>query len=272
MTNTLENVAEATYVASALEQYAHEYRLGINAPHFLRARKIVMDCLLSHLSEHSKVLDLNCGTGIDTVDLANHGHRVQGIDISSTMISFAREGIQKNGLQGLAEAEVGDYRRLRVFADPFDAALSNFGGINFARDLREIFDSVNKNLCDGGIFLVNSVSHLCVSESLIFLAKGKLSKAFRRIAGGKARIGGKWVQLFYHKKNSLIRTGAAFGFHPIRIFGLNIFAPPLWADKFFGSHKQLSSKLERLDDTIRYAPGLRTMGDFLIVVFKKGKA
>lgn len=271
MNNVLENVEEATYVASALEQYAFEYRQNVYAPHFLRARKIVVDYLLSHLSEHSRVLDVNCGTGIDLVEIAKRGHRVQGVDISSTMISFARKGIEESGVAGLAEADAGDYRQLRAFDHPFDAVLSNFGGINFGRDLRPIFDSVDKNLRDGGIFLVNSVGHFCMSESLIFLAKGKFSKAFRRVAGGRARIGGKWVQLYYHTKNSLVKTGAQFGFQPVSIFGLNIFAPPLWAESFFESHRRLSSKLEKMDDRVRYVPGFRTIGDFLVVVFKKGK-
>ena len=154
----------------------------------------MVDYLLQNLKPIRAYLDINCGTGIDVVEIAKHRHQVTGVDISSSMISFAKENITKAGLFSNARAEVCDYRELPIPASRFDAVLSNFGGINFAEDLEPVFSSIDRNLKDGGIMIVNSVSHFCLMETLIFLASGKFSKAFRRVSGGKARIGGKWVQ------------------------------------------------------------------------------
>jgi 2-polyprenyl-3-methyl-5-hydroxy-6-metoxy-1,4-benzoquinol methylase len=107
-------IDEAINVASALEQYAHEYRLNAGSSHFLRARGIVMNYLIGHLRNGSPVLDVNCGTGMDAVILATHGHPVNGIDISSTMIEFARQNILEAGVAELAKVEVGDYRKIGV--------------------------------------------------------------------------------------------------------------------------------------------------------------
>jgi ubiquinone/menaquinone biosynthesis C-methylase UbiE len=261
---------DATHVASALERYAFEYKQNIDAPHFLRSRKIVVNYFLRHLDPGSKVLDINCGTGIDVVEIAKRGHRVMGVDISSTMISFATENIVKSGMASTAHVEVCDYRDLPEYGGPFDAVLSNFGGVNFVEDLGPIFSSVDRNLKDGGILVINSVSHFCLMESAIFLFSGNFSKAFRRLAGGKARIGGKWVQLFYHRKNALVDAGAKFGYSLIDIFGLNILTPPLWANDFFAAHKKIGTRLEIIDDGLRRVPVLRTIGDFMVVVFRKG--
>ncbi len=267
-----EPMEDALYVASALESYAYEYSQNIDSPYFLRSRKIVIDYLLRQLGPNSRVLDINCGTGIDTVEIAKHGHRVKGVDISSAMISLARESIIKSGLASIAQVEVCDYRKLPEPISPFDAVLSNFGGINFTEDVEPIFSSVDQNLRSGGILIVNSVSHFCLMETSIFLSSRNFSKAFRRLTGGKAKIGGKWVQLFYHTKKALLKTATKFRYDLIDIFGLNIFAPPLWADDFFSSHKRIAARLERMDDRLRHTPILRTVGDFTVIVFRKGRA
>jgi len=266
-----ENTEDAVYVASALERYADEYKQNVDAPYFLRTRKVVIDYLLAQLRPNSRVLDMNCGTGVDIVEIAKQGHWVQGYDVSSAMISYARENISNSGLSHVAEAEVCDYRRLPAIHPRFDAILSNFGGINFAGNLEQVFLSVDRNLKEGGIFIINSVSHFCLAESIIFLTSGNFGKAFRRLAGGNARIGGKWVKLFYHRKKSFLNIAKKFGFYFSDIFGLNIIAPPLWADDFFTRHKKFASALERIDGKFRGFPLLRTMGDFTVLVFKKGR-
>ena len=261
---------DATYVASALERYAVEYRANVDSSFFLRARKVVVDYFLRQLQPGSRVLDMNCGTGIDVVTIAEDGHDVTGVDVSSAMVSFAVQNIADAGLSRTARAEVRDYRKLSRSDVPFDAVLSNFGGINFADDLEPVFGSIDGNLKDGGILLINSVSHFCFMESMIFLLSGKFSKAFRRLAGGKARIGGKWVRLFYHRKSAFVKTAARYSYSVVDVFGLNVFAPPLWAEDFFKSHAWLSRILEGIDNRVRRLPLFRTGGDFMVIVLKKG--
>ncbi len=228
-----------------------------------------MNYILDPLRDNSPVLDVNCGTGIDAVLLATHGHSVHGIDISSAMIQFARENITKAGAAELATVEVGDYRKLGVPPMTHGAVLSNFGGINFCKDLTEFFASVAGTLSPGGLLVVNSVSHFSLSEFLIFLSKGKIGKALRRPFGGKARIGGRDVGIYYHTKNAFIKTGKESGFTLEDIFGLCVFAPPLWAEDFYTNHGMLAKFLERMDDFARHMPLLRTSGDFTVYVFRK---
>ncbi len=260
---------DAISLATALEQYAFEYRQNINAPYFLRARRVVMDYFLSLLPDHSRVLDINCGTGIDTVEIARRGHRVKGIDVSSTMISFARENILTAGLSTAAEVSVGDYRWLPVPELPFDAVLSDFGGINFTNDLDSVFSSVGGTLGAGGIFLINGVSHFSLMEFLAFATKGKFRTAFRRLSGGTAKIGGREVVLYYHSRNAFVQIGRRHGFRLVDSFGLNILAPPLWADHFFVSHPKIAAFLEEIDNSVRRLTMFRSIGDFVVLLFEK---
>ena len=253
----------------ALEKYAEEYRRNLYLPHFLRAREVVISYLLDRVNPGSRILDINCGTGIDAIQLGRHGYEVIGVDISSAMISIAREEITRARISGLVKVEVADYRSLPEFGQKFDAVLSNFGGINFAMNLRPIFRSVAANLNHKGIFLVNTVNRLCLAEIMIFMLKGKLSKAMRRIISRRARIGGRYVELYYHSKRTFISEANLAGFKLIDSFGLNIFAPPLWANDFFEFHKKFATFLEKIDNKARRIVLIRSLGDFMILVFQK---
>lgn len=69
---------------SIAEQYE---RLHGENPHQVQS---VVD-LVAHLSPHSSILDLGCGTGKPVVDiLTGAGHQVLGIDVSEGMLAIAR--------------------------------------------------------------------------------------------------------------------------------------------------------------------------------------
>ncbi|MGC8653755.1 MAG: class I SAM-dependent methyltransferase [Candidatus Kryptoniota bacterium] len=269
MINKLDLSADSSTIVDALEKYAEEYRKNLYLPQFLRARQIVINHVVKYVSRGKRILDINCGTAIDAIKLAELGYEVTGVDISSAMISIAREEISKAKVSSLVKLETADYRAMPKFEHKFDAVLSNFGGINFAKDLNPIFKSVSDSLNQGGIFMVNTVNRICAAEIAIFMLKGRISKASRRITGGKARIGGKLVELYYHPKRSFVNDGNRLGFKLIDSFGLNIFAPPLWASDFFKFHGKVAGFLEQIDDAIRRIPLIRSLGDFMVLVFRK---
>lgn len=68
----------------------------------------------------SRVLDVGCGLGAQTVELASRGYQMVGLDISSTMVSRAMDEAVDRGLQ--VEFVCGDMREA-AFDEPFDALL-----------------------------------------------------------------------------------------------------------------------------------------------------
>ena len=81
--------------------------------------------LVAAAALHGAVLDVGCGTGSHAVLLAEHGHRVAGVDIARRAVELAREraavaGVEVRFLQG-------DALVLGPLADalgaPFDTAL-----------------------------------------------------------------------------------------------------------------------------------------------------
>lgn len=100
-----------------------------------------------------KVLDLACGTGEMTVELAQHGFEVTGVDLSDEMLLVANEKAVKLGLsiplfqQNMAELEgLGQFDCVTIFCD----------SLNYLRDEEDIvktFSRVHKHLKDGGLFM-----------------------------------------------------------------------------------------------------------------------
>jgi SAM-dependent methyltransferase len=77
--------------------------------------------LASETGEPGKVLDLGCGTGTHSIDLAQRGFAVTGIDVSPTAIRRAREKASRAGVN--PEFIVGDVTRLDFLPGSFDIAL-----------------------------------------------------------------------------------------------------------------------------------------------------
>ncbi len=156
----------------------------------------------SQISPGTRVLDLCCGSGHVTKELAARGYQVTGIDNSAQLITLARRD-----LPGI-DFRVQDARNLALDGR-YGAALSTFDSLNHIlclNELKDVFAGVRKILEPGGLFvfdmnLAEAYSadlrewSVNVSEQSVGLVRGKfdpvLNKAtteliwFVREANGK---------------------------------------------------------------------------------------
>ena len=77
---------------------------------------------LSGLAPGASVLDVGCGPGRHSIELAERGYHVTGVDISETFIDLARAEAAQRALDNV-QFEVGDARALS-FDGRFDLVLS----------------------------------------------------------------------------------------------------------------------------------------------------
>lgn len=120
------------------------------------------------------VLDLACGTGNMTMELALRGYEVIGVDSSEAMLQVARRKFRSQGL--IAEFIQGDMRDF-VIPKQVDAVISVFDSLNYLLepdDLKRAFQRVYACLRDGGVFVfdVNTPERLAIIPELNHVMEG----------------------------------------------------------------------------------------------------
>jgi ubiquinone/menaquinone biosynthesis C-methylase UbiE len=107
---------------------------------------------LAEIKPGSRVLDIATGIGEPAITAANQvgnrGH-VLATDISSQMLSIAKQRAISLGLQQVIEFKEGDAETIDLSTSTFDAALCRFG-LMFLPDLRTGLSNIYKSLVGGG--------------------------------------------------------------------------------------------------------------------------
>lgn len=107
----------------------------------------------------SSVLDVCCGTGLLTAELAERGYALVGVDASPEMLTRARTLLGPDVL--LAEATLPDLPVEGIF----DAAVSTFDGLNYLTldDLRRSLAAVATHVRPGGWLVFDIHTDLTLS-------------------------------------------------------------------------------------------------------------
>jgi ubiquinone/menaquinone biosynthesis C-methylase UbiE len=98
--------------------YTHGHHPSVLRSHAWRTAENSAQYLLKHIKPHMRILDVGCGPGTITVDLASlvpHGS-VVGIDAAADILEQAKDLAQQRGLSNLT-FQVDDAQTLAGFAD-----------------------------------------------------------------------------------------------------------------------------------------------------------
>src|SRR2546430_17269876 len=88
-----------------------------------------------------RILDVACGTGGHTIQLAKRGYTGLARDLSANMLSIARTKITLAGISGKGRLEKGDMRSLQGMGK-FDACLCMFASIGYLPSLGQTLSAV----------------------------------------------------------------------------------------------------------------------------------
>lgn len=105
------------------ENYAHNYE----KEQFTQGTLGECDFIEKEIgyNKELKILDIGCGTGRHSIELAKRGYHVTGIDLSDSMLKRAQENAKKQHVQ--VRFEKHDARRL-PFRSEFDVVIMLCGG------------------------------------------------------------------------------------------------------------------------------------------------
>jgi cyclopropane fatty-acyl-phospholipid synthase-like methyltransferase len=116
-----------------------------------------VDCIvkLLALEKGSKILDLCCGTGRHSLELARRGYQVVGVDLTQSYLDKARMQAESEGLN--VQLIRSDMRRFCQI-ESFDAVINMFtafGYFEVEADNKRVLANIHCSLRKGGILLID---------------------------------------------------------------------------------------------------------------------
>jgi ubiquinone/menaquinone biosynthesis C-methylase UbiE len=164
------------------------------------------------------LLDLGCGTGEDAIHFARNGTLVTAIDISPGMITQLRMKAHDSDVSEKVNAKVADIQTFEPEAAVFDGIFSNFGAMNCVRPLTALRYIAARGLKPHAPLLLVTMGRFYPLESLVFLLKGDVRRAFGRLNGeAEAHIEGLPISFSYYSPRQLRAVlGADFSLEQVR--------------------------------------------------------
>ena len=222
----------------------------------------------------TRVLEINCGTGVDAVYLGHQGVQVLACDASPAMIRVARRRLDTAALRATVEFRCLATENLGklIGEAPFDGVLSNFAGLNCVEDLHGVARDLARLLRPGARALLCLFGRFCAWEVLWYLGRGQAGQAFRRFQSGAqiARLGKEASVEVRYPSARRVRQIFAPQFRLRGWKGVGVAVPPTYAEGLARRFPRLLGGLELADKKLlARLPGARALGDHVLLEFER---
>jgi ubiquinone/menaquinone biosynthesis C-methylase UbiE len=262
----------------AFDRLAPSYDVLVSGDTFLHQRARTHEAFRRWIKPGFRVLEIGCGTGLDTVFLAGSGARVVACDPSEEMLSRARRRIgvagvgDRVGLLSCGLQELPQFLDALDHAEGFDAVVSNFGALNCLSSLDALGTIGSRHLRPGGAVMLGLIGRTCLWETVYFLARGERDKASRRRAGNVAiPVAGMAVPTFYHQRRD-VQASLGKAFTLDTTLGIGVVVPPPFLEPRW---QQLPTLVRRAAVTVdRITAGwplLNSLGDHTLSRWVKSR-
>ena len=263
--NSTENINLAfssiyqEYETLSKENYCDIYR-----------RNIIRKHVESFLNPQDTILEINAGSGIDAVYFSKKDHQVLATDIADNSEIYINNKIKVEGLKNL-EFQKCSFSNLKSIENrKFNHIFSNYGGLNCAADLEEIFSQFNHLLHPNGYVSLVIMPKYYPWEMATILKGNK--NAFRRWKknGVLSNVNNHSIPTFYYSPKQ-VKRAMGKDFKVVSTKNIGTFYPSLHYSSFQKYPKTIGF-LMHFDSWINskfLTP--KGIGDYFIITFQKTK-
>jgi SAM-dependent methyltransferase len=261
------------WLRSEFDNVADDYDRHISGNRMnrlLRDRSLAW--LQPRLSRSRRLLEIGCGSGMETLPLLRAGHHVVAVDISDRMLATVRSKAEREGIDARLETRqlrARDLDRLVEDLGPesFDGAYSTYGALNCEPDLGPIPRALHRLLAPGSAFIAGVYNRWCLFELAGYGASFQAARALGRrrnpIPVGSSRF---CVDVYAHSVADFRRLFRP-GFSVERIEGVPVLLPPSdlagYAEKF----SRRFDRLARWDASVGRRWPFNRLGDHFLMTF-----
>ncbi len=263
---------EYTDVEKLFDESVHDYeRFYSQSAVNKRLRNIIWNEIDKIFKPGDIVLDIGCGTGIDTLHMAERGIKVVAADISSKMLICTYKKVRLKGLTDYVEILKLGTADLHCLINKrrFNGILANFGVFNLEPDLKSLSRNLYELLTDKGIVVANIVNKCCVIEMIYFAMKRRFKDIFRRFEDNFVfNIKGERIFSRAYTPWEFYRYFKGY-FKVKKMIGLNILIPPHNLEHIYAKYRKLFHIADGLERIMRISFLFQQIGDMFLLVLEK---
>ena len=242
------------------------------------AKNIIIQWMRKKIREHvlelwkpgDTILELNAGTGTDTIFFAQKGFKLYATDNSPGMLNVLNKKIAELSLRDTVSTQLCSFSGLnQIERGGFDHIFSNFGGLNCTDKLDRVINSFYRLLKPGGTATLVLMPKICIWELMLTL-KGNFKVGFRRLKkdGTPSHLEGEHFMTYYYSPPA-VRKMFGNAYSKISIKGLGISVPPPYLNNFPIKYPYIYKVLLSIENSIEDVPLLRSSGDHFILSVRK---
>jgi SAM-dependent methyltransferase len=259
----------------AFDHLAAEYDILAGGELFQLMRRRTHAAFERHVAAGARVIEIGCGTGLDTVVLAARAASVVACDPSEEMVSKTLRRVSRAGLEARTTILPCGLQDLAAFLDAlatpgaFDAIVSNFGALNCVEHLAPLGALIRKYLRPGGHVLLGLMGRVCAVEALYFAATRRPQLASRRRGAGAVPVpvAGIAVPTFYHRIRDIrAALGPAMQLQHVEGIGVAI-PPPYLEPRWQRLPRPVRGMVTALDGLLAPWPPFNRVGDHVLLHF-----
>jgi SAM-dependent methyltransferase len=265
----------------AFDRLAPHYDALADGELFRLMRRRTHRIFLRWLRSGHRVLEIGCGTGLDTAFLASHGVRVVACDPSEAMVGRTLSRLAAADIEGYASARATvmpcGLQNLEMFLDalgehgPFDGIISNFGALNCVPCLEPLADLATTLLRPGGAVLLGLMGRHCAAEAIYFTFSGRRDQIGRRHADGEVRVpvAGVEVPTYFHRTNDVVNT-LSRALQLKAIAGIGVALPPPYLEPRWQTLRPfVRASIASVDAMLTPWPPFNRLADHVLLQFVK---
>ncbi|HNP31654.1 MAG TPA: class I SAM-dependent methyltransferase [Flavobacterium sp.] len=231
-------------------------------------RRIIRKHVESFLNPQDTILEINAGSGIDAVYFAKNGYSVLATDIADNSEIYINNKIKAENLKNLAFQKCSFTDLKSIKNRKFNHIFSNYGGLNCAENLENVFSQFNDLLQPNGFVSLVIMPKYYPWEMATVLKGNK--NAFRRWKknGVLANVNGHLIPTFYYSPKQ-IKKAMGNNFKTVSTKNIGTFYPSLHYASL-QKHQKTIRFLMHFDFWINERSLIpKGLGDYFIITFQK---
>jgi len=225
----------------------------------------------------SPLLEIGCGSGMETIPMLREGHELVVVDLSERMLDVVREKARREGLsERLTTFQLRAAEIDRLVGQLGDQSLSGgystYGALNCEPNLRPIPGALHRLLRPKSSFVVGVYNRWCLFELVAYGMTGRPSRALGRIKNpipvGSSRF---CVDVYAHDVRDFDRLFAG-KFHRESLHGVPVLLPPSDLTNYSEKFSSHFDRLARWDATFGDRWPWSWVGDHFLAVYQRDGA